>query len=244
MASSSIILDKNGNKISPQAGIVPLIGRDSKKNEYAVIGTAFYITNTELLVTAKHCVLENKNSAFKDLLTIHFFEDGKLLVRRIKTAGVSPDYDIAYLMAGPIIKDGEIYLTKHFAISKNEPHYGDKLNTYGYPKSAVVYNEGANNEILLNADFYSGFCREFHTNGFGLLKNPCYQTTINIMGGASGGPVCASDGKVIGICSTGYDLVEGEEDISFITPIAPLLEMNITDGLGKDYLLKDLVSFD
>jgi hypothetical protein len=66
---------------------------------------------------------------------------------------------------------------------------------------------------------------EFHPDGFGRLKHPCLQTSVEILSGASGGPVIDSAGRIFAVNSTSFDLNDGGEPVSFVTPIAPLLDV-------------------
>ena len=79
-------------------------------------------------------------------------------------------------------------------------------------------------EFTFTGDWQTGHVQELHETGFSNLKNKCYQTSINIKSGASGGPVI-KDNKVIGINSSGLELQINEEPISFITPIKLLEEL-------------------
>jgi hypothetical protein len=66
------------------------------------------------------------------------------------------------------------------------------------------------------------------------LPGPCYQTTMTVIGGASGGPVFNKYGKVIGVNSTGYD----GQQISFVSRIHEALTFKVPDvnidGKSKD----------
>jgi hypothetical protein len=83
-------------------------------------------------------------------------------------------------------------------------------------------------ELHLFPDFYDGVIEEYFPNGRDsvFLPSPCFQTTINIHSGASGGPVFDEHGKVCGINSTSFD---GEKNLSFISRIVDILHLRVTD---------------
>ena len=56
-----------------------------------------------------------------------------------------------------------------------------------------------------------------------MLPGRCFQTTMDLQGGASGGPVASSDGSVFGINSTGID----GHSITWISSVADLLDLSI-----------------
>lgn len=73
-----------------------------------------------------------------------------------------------------------------------------------------------------------------------MVRNRCYQTTMTIEHGASGGPVLKND-LVVGINSSGMDLPEGEIPISFITPIDLILDLSVPNG-DQLISIKELVT--
>jgi len=67
------------------------------------------------------------------------------------------------------------------------------------------------------------------------FKGTCIQTNMQIKGGASGGPVFNDEGYVIGINSTGFEMTDSEEPISFVTPIQKVFDieypLNTDEGI-------------
>jgi hypothetical protein len=72
-----------------------------------------------------------------------------------------------------------------------------------------------------------------------LLPSKCFQTSMNILGGASGGPVAFGEGNVFGINSTGID---GEDGVSFISSIGDLFDLSIRTVRLQDGTIKDKVN--
>ncbi len=219
------------------SAIVPLISEDKKHNKLFFIGTAFYISNLGILITAKHNLFDKNDKLFDNLGVYHFLPANQYILRPIRKLTYSNDYDIAYLLPEEIkYKGTELVLSQSLVLTDSTPEPGEQLGTYGYPNSKMD-----NYRADFNPKFYKGNCTEFHPNGFSILKSPCYQTTILIKGGASGGPVFDKNGKVFAICSTGYDLIEGEENISFVTPISPSFNMTIEDGTNETTTISNLI---
>ncbi len=58
--------------------------------------------------------------------------------------------------------------------------------------------------------------------------------------GASGGPVLRGN-TIIGVNSTGFDIFQNEEPISFITPITQILELTLRDSDGEKTSVQELM---
>jgi V8-like Glu-specific endopeptidase len=233
--------DQYGETINNQTAIVPLISQDPGTGKIFFIGTAFYISGNGLMVTAKHCLYDKDEKIFDNLGVYHFFPDNNYILRPITQVVISNDYDIAYLLPKQILHKGKPFTGTSLILTESKPEFDDQLGIYGYPLSRIDYNTGNVGKMDFVSQFYLGRCREYHANGFSLLKNPCYQTSIQIMSGASGGPVFDKNGHVFAVCSTGYDLAEEGEDISFVTPISPSFNITIPDGSGNALTIRDLI---
>ncbi len=219
------------------AAIVPLISEDKKLGKLFFIGTAFYISNSGILMTAKHNLFDKENKLFSNLGVYHFLPDNQCILRPIRTLTFTNEYDIAYLLPEQILnKNKELVSNPTLILSNSEPVIGEQLATYGYPNSRMNVNE-----FHFNADFFLGNCIQYKSEGSPMLRNPCYQTSIHIKSGSSGGPVFDKEGHVFAICSTGYDLIEGEDNISFITPIQPSFNLILEDGLGNRSTILELI---
>jgi S1-C subfamily serine protease len=237
MKARSALFKTKSNKTSEKTdAVVPLITTESNTNRFMFLGTAFYISNSGILLTAKHCLF-NKDALFTNLGVIHFLPDNKYILRPIKKITISNEYDIAYLLPETIFNsNNELIGSDALVITNSSPKIGDQLGAYAYPDS-----KRKENKIDFISSFYLGECKEFHKEGFSLLKSPCYQTSIHIKCGASGGPVFDRNGKVFGVCSTGYDLGTMEEPISFVTPIGPTLDTTLEDGEGVKMTIQELI---
>jgi len=236
--------NQDGKVIEHPDAIVPLISLDSN-SEFYFIGTAFYITSNGLLMTAKHCLYDKDDNLLDNLWVYHFLPDGGYVIREIfmENVFISDDYDIAYLMPTELSdKGGRLLTNSALQITNVGPQIGDQLSTYAYPDSGIVYFDSGDSFHMFNANFFLGKCEDYHDKGCGILKNPCYQTSVKIKSGSSGGPVFNKDGAVFAVCSTGLDLIPGESDLSFVTPLAPSFNMTIKDATGKIYSIMDLIN--
>ncbi len=221
--------------------IVPLVASDKSNGSTFFIGTSFYVSNQGILITAKHNVFDKDNKLFHNLRVVHFFPNKEFTIRRILNVTVANNYDIAYLIPeGLVDKDKNLIASDSLILTNNSPQIGDKLATYGFANTRLEMIKD-NIKANFNPEFYLGMCKEIHINGFSLLKNACYQTSIQIKSGGSGGPVFDKDGRVFGICSTGIDLHDDGENISFVTPISPSFNMTLIDQNGLQLSITELI---
>ena len=137
---------------------------------------------------------------------------------------------------------GKPYFNASLILSDSVPEYDDQLGMFAYPESRISYKLADPGKMEFNSKFYLGNCREYHPDGFSLLKNLCYQTNIQIPNGASGGPVFDKNGYVFAVASTGFDLSDGGEEISFITPIVSSFSLELIDATLKPRTVQDLIN--
>ena len=104
--------------------------------------------------------------------------------------------------------------------------------TFAFPRTEKRDLNETQQEFTFKGQWSSGKVVDYHPNGMTLLKNPCYQTSMNIDHGASGGPVLK--GKyVVGVNSTGMKVEEGSDPISFITPIGLIEDIGVRSNIGN-----------
>ena len=118
-------------------------------------------------------------------------------------------------------------------MKKTPIEIGEKVFTYAYPNSRLQEPKNGFQRANFAPNYYEGTVVSIEQRNDMFFKGTCIQTNMQIKGGASGGPVFNKAGYVVGINSTGYDMPESEEPISFITPIQKAFEIEYPLNLGK-----------
>jgi hypothetical protein len=101
---------------------------------------------------------------------------------------------------------------------------GEHVSTFAYPATKVVGEPAAETAIYFEPLWYGGRVEKIHLKARDriLLPGRCYQTSIHIHGGSSGGPVLNSKGCVCGINSTS---INSMPDVSFVSMVEDLLPL-------------------
>ena len=103
------------------------------------------------------------------------------------------------------------------------PNLGENVNTFAYPKTLIT--PGKPQLVHFEPTYFSGTITEHFPQGRDsvLLPGNCYQTTLVLHGGASGGPVFANGGAVFGINSSSV----GDEEVSFVSSVWDAVDLAI-----------------
>lgn len=193
---------------------------------YKFEATAFFISTNGMFCTAKHNLYRRGNGLMEnDLYGVFFYDGNKYNFRKIISVVDNSRSDICIGMLEPINDEqGSIIKNKVMNLSRKTIKIGDTLATYAYPNSEVVVEEKLT-KLNFVTTWYFGEVTEEYLNGRDSVLMPglCYEATIKILQGASGGPVGNSDGHVCGVNSTGYDTF----DVSYITPISEIFNMKV-----------------
>ena len=228
-AYSAINGDGEGAKFDQS--IFPII-RSDDQGRFHLLGTGFYITTNGLFVTARHVLMDPLDSKEKQKYPIgilQFMPDNTYCVRPILRFARHGTADLALGVAAPMShkKDGTPLTTRILTLTTNAPEPPARVVTYAYPKHQSVIVDGAQT-IHFKPTFYDGNIVTFFPNGRDrtMLPGPCYQTTMIVHGGASGGPVFVKSGSVFGVNSTGFD----DADISFVSRIDEIFDL-VIDGI-------------
>jgi hypothetical protein len=238
-------VDGDGNVIDPSKAIFPILKENNHGNFY-LVGTGFFITDSGIFVTAKHVlldVIDKKGVQTHPIFLMQFLGDG-YIKRPILRCTSHEVADITVGISAPMNHNlsGLPFKNKVLELTPSIPAVGQSVFTYAYPNNEIKHGE--TQEIYLYPDYFDGSIQEIYPNGRDLVMLPgaCVQTSMYIHGGASGGPVFDSLGKVFGVNSTGYD----NDDLSFITPIHTIENLLIDDisipsnSTGK-VLVKELI---
>src|SRR3989338_4357654 len=88
----------DGSSISPDRAIVPVFRQNPITQDFALVGTAFFIAQYGLIMSAKHVlkdVIDKNNQCVAAIGVCHFLEDNKYLLRTIRRGYWQDDSDIA-----------------------------------------------------------------------------------------------------------------------------------------------------
>lgn len=163
-------------------------------------GTAFFITQTGLFVTAKH-VLEN---GLGYSILLNDLRSRKSAVHPVRHLALHPDFDVAVGSIGPHA------VTPYFGLGLGELPEGERLVLMGYPASQYRTEEAGENFAMNYFPRYRpGVVMEYKKE---LRAGPAYHVEGVVQRGMSGGPVLRlSDEKVYAVISRGmvgqYELV-------------------------------------
>jgi hypothetical protein len=228
--------DNFGNIISPIELVFPIVRINSEQN-FEAVGTGFFIHPAGGFVTAKHCLFgpqgyDDSCYAIHSIGTEH-------LVRKIQYFEPHPEGDIGIGMLRGQMKDnyGNTFLRPSFPISLTRPIIGEEIMTFAYPHMQIAED----NLGSFPGHWYKGDILEFLPYGTGLLKTEAFLTSMLIRQGASGGPVLRGN-SLIGVNSSGFDILENDDPISFITPISQVFDLVLIDSDGQKTTVKQLMN--
>jgi hypothetical protein len=246
-----------------QTSVFPVVL--AKDDRVRSVGTCFAISNHGLCMTAKH-VIDDVPSVGDDRQRI---VDGALGILYISPD--PPEDGSADLFGGfiPMSKaytvDGVDIAVIHLSLPVDAetavsipfpaqplrldyPNEGERLLALGYELGEWTADEPGIHSLSHTFTASHGFASTVHPTGRDrvLLPTPCFQTSVPFRSGMSGGPVIsAQDGCVLGVVSTGFEVEEHDEPISYATPLAPSMGLSLrgrdATGIEKTLFLWDFV---
>ena len=212
--------DSEGKRLNGGEATIPILEKLGS-NQYKFVATGFFVTDSGLFVTAKH-VLEDFSP--ERLVVWQFLPNNEYFPRPILAFSCHATCDVA---VGQLVRavnpSGELLINNKHMLTTVAPPIGEHVATYAYPNTEIVLTE-IGQRLHFNPDFYEGLLEEYIPNGVGLLRGPCYRTSIVIHGGASGGPVASSSRPVFAINSTGINGM----DVSHVSRIDEILSLSLT----------------
>jgi hypothetical protein len=213
--------DSEGNRLNGGEATIPIL-EELGHNRYQFIATGFFITDSGLFVTAKH-VLESFSP--ERLVAWQFLPDNEYFPRPILAFSCHETCDVAVGQLVPAVNptSGELLINNKHMLTTVPPPVGEHVATFAYPNTVVEQTE-IGQRLHFNPDFYEGLIEEYFPNGVGLLRGPCYRTSMQIYSGASGGPVASPSRPVFAVNSTGMNGI----DVSHVSRIDEILSLSLT----------------
>lgn len=220
--------------------IFPIVYHDTKRDKYFVRGTGYFFHPNGGFITAKHVLFEG-GQQLSPCYAIQTLDTGRRFKRRIVVFFDHPQADIGVgMLEGQLVQNRIPQLAASLAISLSRPNIGDKISTFAFPKSEVII-EGDSQVGVFKGTWSKGEIKALIRAGeHFLLKTDSYETNMHIASGASGGPVLRGV-NIIGVNSTGWELEEGQEPLSNITPVYEILDLEIQNSNGKKTTVKRLM---
>ena len=227
--------NENGIIIDHERVIFPLIFHNVSKEDFKCIGTAFFVNTLGWFITAKHVLYNNQGELLETTYGIQTLSNGKQVARPVKQLSIHPFADIALGTLSDDAYDGHARPAMHelaptFELSLAMLSIDDEISSFNFPNSQKIYEQQLVH-FKFNGLWTTGKIESYLPDGSPIVKNACYQTSMQINTGASGGPVFKGD-QVVAVNSSGFELSVGESPLSFITPIDFVLDLNLEDDNG------------
>lgn len=202
-----------------------------------IVGTGFYISRYGLFMTARHVVealVDDRRSQLGVAFIMHPAEGKSIHLRRIRTVNfLDSGADVAVGQADNYVHDfpDQPLQNLRARLSTEIPATGSPVVTYAYPGNETLDFTSDDNIPTVSSDYYDGEFLGYitdPTNPF--MPYPHFETSIEVRGGASGGPVF-SEGRVIGVNCRGWDFDGAEHEgdqLSSIVPVGQTLDLKVT----------------
>lgn len=219
---------EDGSIARPSDCIVPVV--HVYRGRMSLLGTGFFIASGGLLVTARHVLLDVDQDGGVSTVPpsiVQWTEDGKAVLRPLVWVAACGDSDIAIALPPALRRasSGEPLMCKPIGLTTRTPEIGETAFTYAYPNTVSV--DTPRPAIHFNPSYYIGRVEEHFPAGRDSTMMPwrCYQTSISLHGGSSGGPVFDRYGNVFGVnCSS----IDGAPDVSFVASVVDLLDLPVS----------------
>lgn len=213
-----------------------------KTKIWKCLGTGFFINPYGGFISARHVFQNSDHETEPTLYGIQRTTTNEIHVRPVKSITVHESVDIIIGLLGKrrIPNEKEMAPTNApiFKLDFSPLKKGDKIFTYAFPNTEVKGTSDGKFDFKFSLTCTEGIIEDEHERS-PVVPNRCYQTNMEIKSGASGGPVI-KDNYVVAINSSGYDLEDGEQPLSFITPIDFIKELNVISG-EKEIQVADLI---
>ncbi len=225
--------NSDGKEVLTEEPIFPLVSFNPDTKIWKCVGTGFFIQAIGGFVTAKHVFFENDGTHLPTVFAIQTTSSNERHVRVLKHFVAHESADIAVGLLGPRRLHGGKNVPSQnatpFTLNFGNINIEDQVRTYAFPLSERKALDSGEYEFTFKGKWSAGKVVEYCEDGSPLVRNPCYQTTMLIDHGASGGPVLKNN-LVVAINSSSMQVLEGETPISFITPIDFILDLSVPEN--------------
>lgn len=211
---------------------------------YQVEGTGFFIHEIGLFVTAKH-VPFYQNIPLETWIGIHSHQN-VVSVRHVQGFVFHETADICVGFFDKHDPRNRLIYTPAIQFQALKPCFeipniNDSIKNFGYGGSRVENIENRSQDGNFTCQWGSGTVSQILLEGrdSSTLPGSTIEALMPTIGKASGGPVFNSNGEVIGVNSTSFN---GEQPISYFTPIYKILELEIEHEILGRINVRDLFS--
>lgn len=217
-------IDLDGTDARGHHAIFPIL-KQTDDGRFNLIGTGFFISSFGLFVSAKHVLrdcFDGKDAQKFPVCLLQFLPEDRYLLRHIPWCSSHNTADVAVGLAENLPGSEP---SPGLTLTTSGPSNGDDVRTFAYPETKI--EQMSESQVMnFKPKFYDGRIIQYLPNGRDkiMLPGPCYQTSIVIKGGASGGPVVGKSGRVFALNSTGYD---GTHEISFVSRIDEIIYLGL-----------------
>ncbi len=203
---------------------------------FEILGTAFLYNPGGGFITAKHNFFDNDGRTLhKRILALDYRSKTEIYYRPIEKFYVFPEKrDVCVGMLGDDRVGNGVDLTNEiFTLDPRKLEVGERIITVAYPLNKVTKVDEANFTAMCRLEKHDGVITQHYPEGRDRSGLPyeCYETSMKMDSGASGGPVFDSIGNVIGINSRGLE--SDGDSVSWITPIAEIMNIRIPELNNK-----------
>tara|TARA_B100000378_G_C18032826_1_gene408068 strand:+ start:120 stop:833 length:714 start_codon:yes stop_codon:yes gene_type:complete len=211
--------------------IFPIVTFDPDNNTWNCLGTGYFINPVGAFATARHLFMTDGKQTEKTLYGVQNINNEEY---HLRPATKLISHNEADVMIGTLgkrrieQKDYPASISKYFALDFDSLSKDDEISTFAYPNTIKEILQTGETEFSFKGKSSNGRIVDLHEKGTSKVKNRCYQTTMRIDSGASGGPVI-KNGYIVGVNSSSFDLFGDEEPISFITPIDYILDLYVKE---------------
>lgn len=195
------------------------------------VGTGFFAAKGGLFITARHVldtVREDDPRGPFGLGIVQFIPGSGFVERPVRRAIISNQSDIGIGVSAEMTSPTRGRLDNPvLRLSTRDPAVGESVFTYAYPDTVTIPSDGLT-QLHVNPHFYEGKIEEHfpERRDASVLTWPCFQTSIHLHGGSSGGPVFDSSGAVFGVNTAS---MAPYTDVSYVTKVRDALDLVIDE---------------